>query len=524
MDKNKLKEIQSFYQRVKSANKELTKKELFKDLLNRLYIGNEEIIKIVDAISSGAEKAIINIPREDKLHRGSADTLYNKIIIEFENDLKKTYTHAKEQLAGYLLGQFNSGEGYNFTLIASDFINWKILVPDVTQLDKLETLKEHELILNEVESSSFTLTEYNAEAFYLWIDRFLFREEKQKATLQRIEEAFGYKSPVFIQSFRELIKHFRDVKNAGEVQVAFEQWNKSLSIAYGTFEATEEKFLIQTYLSIFSKMLAYTILTDDDYIDDDEVKQIIDGSIFDRYKIENFVEHDFYYWVKSEDSFYALRDVFRRIAQEISNFDFHDVDEDVLKGIYQDLVDLDTRHALGEYYTPDWLCERITGEFKFTKEDKILDPSCGSGSFLRAVISQIRKLNPDVTIENLNRQIYGIDIHPLSVQIAKTTLLLAFGKKIAHLKKPIHFNIILANTLAAPIEEGDLFGSYFEMPIDGKKYPLVNDVFKDIQLFNDATEICDKLAEDTANEADENIKTFTNIFKRQTKKENKPVA
>lgn len=77
--------IQSFYSKVKAANKELTKKEAFKDLLNRLYAGEKEIEKIIDAISAGAERTIINIPRKDKLHKGSADTLYNKIIIEFEN-------------------------------------------------------------------------------------------------------------------------------------------------------------------------------------------------------------------------------------------------------------------------------------------------------------------------------------------------------------------------------------------------------------------------------------------------------
>ena len=147
----------------KAANKELTKKEAFKDLLNRLYADNTETKKVVDAISSGAEAAIVNIPRQDKMHRGSADTLYNKIIIEFENDLKKTLPHAKEQLAGYLLGQFNSGEGYNFTLIASDFITWKVYAPDVACVDRLETLKEHELILNEVTSASFILTEHNSE-------------------------------------------------------------------------------------------------------------------------------------------------------------------------------------------------------------------------------------------------------------------------------------------------------------------------------------------------------------------------
>ena len=135
MSQTRTEHIKEFLQKVKSANKEFTKKEAFKDLLNRIYAENAETKTVIDAISSGAERTVLNIPRQDKVHRGSADTLYNKIIIEFENDLKKTLIHAKEQLAGYLLGQFNSGEGYNFTLIASDFINWKVFAPDVSQLE-----------------------------------------------------------------------------------------------------------------------------------------------------------------------------------------------------------------------------------------------------------------------------------------------------------------------------------------------------------------------------------------------------
>jgi hypothetical protein len=38
------------------------------------------------------------------------------------------------------------------------------------------------------------------------------------------------------------------------------------------------------------------------------------------------------------------------------------VREDVLKGVYQQLIDPKDRHDLGEYYTPDWLCERIVQE------------------------------------------------------------------------------------------------------------------------------------------------------------------
>ncbi len=514
MKENKINLINAYLSKIKTANKELTKKEAFKDLLNRLYGDDEEILKLIDKITLGAEKTIVNIPRKDKLHKGSADTLYNHIIIEFENDLKQTLDHAKEQLAGYLLGQLKSGDGYHFTLIASDFINWKVFAPDVSCLDRIESFQEHELILNEVKSASFVLYERNAEEFYYWIDRFLFKEEKQRATLKRIEEAFGYQSNIFIESFRELSKWFNVAKKFGEVQVSYEQWSKFLSIAYGSFDARDNVFLIHTYLSVFSKMLAYSVVSNDDYIDDNELKGILDGTIFHRYNIRNFVDNDFFHWVNSGRSFNNLKKVFRLIAQEISNFEFDNVDEDILKGVYQELIDIDTRHSLGEYYTPDWLCERIVKEFDFKKSDKILDPACGSGSFLRAAIHRIKELNPDVSVEELNEQIYGIDIHPLSVQIAKTTLLLALGKEIINAKKPVYLNIILANTLLAPEGVQNLFGNEFLLNIDKEKYHLTTQILEDVKLFDEALGICDDLAEQTMGKKNETEEVFENIFRK----------
>lgn len=507
--------ISEYLQKVKSANKELTKKEAFKDLLNRLYSGDKEIVKIIDAITAGAERTVVNIPRKDKFHKGSADTLYNKIIIEFENDLKVTLKHAKEQLAGYLLGQFHSGEGYNFTLIASDFVTWKVFAPDVSQLDRIEDLTEDKLILNEVTSASFVLSNNNADDFYYWIDRFLFKEEKQKASLKKIEEAFGYQSNIFIECFRELSVHFQDAKKFGLVQVSFEQWSKFLSIAYGSFDASENNFLIHTYLSVFSKMLAYTIVSNDDYINDDEMKGVIDGSIFHKYNISNFVDNDFFYWVKNDRSFNALKKVFRLLSQEISTFDFHEVEEDILKGVYQELIDLDTRHALGEYYTPDWLCERIVNEFDFKPTDKILDPACGSGSFLRAAIHRFKKLHPAITVDQLNDHIYGIDIHPLSVQIAKTTMLLALGKEIINSRKPVHLNIILANTLLAPEGVESLFGKDFRLKIDSSEFLLNTQILEEVDLFDEGLEVCDELAQQTLHHKPETEQTFETILRKK---------
>ena len=509
--------IKEYFHKVKQANKEHTKKEAFKDLLNRLYSADKDILKLIDKISLGSEKTILNIPRKDKLHKGSADTLYNKIIIEFENDLKQTLTHAKEQLAGYLLGQFNSGEGYNFTLIASDFVTWKVYAPAVECIDKLKELKEDELKLEEVKSASFVLNEKNAEDFYYWIDRFLFKEEKQRATLKRIEEAFGYQSNVFIESYQVLSNWFNEAKKYGEVQVSYEQWNKFLSVAYGSFDGRESIFLIHTYLSVFSKMLAYSVVSNDDYIDDRELKAILDGTVFHKYNIRNFVDNDFYHWVVSDRNFKSLKKVFRLIAQEISSFDFNKVDEDVLKGVYQELIDLDTRHSLGEYYTPDWLCERIVKEFEFKRTDKILDPACGSGSFLRAAIHRIKELNPNSNAETINEQIYGIDIHPLSVQIAKTTLLLALGKEIIDAKNPVYLNIILANTLLAPEGVENLFGNDFTLNIDKENYKLTTQVLDDVKLFDEALEICDELADQTMSKKNESEEVFENILRKKLK-------
>jgi type I restriction-modification system DNA methylase subunit len=507
--------IADYIGKINKASKELNKKEHFKDLLHRIYPSDVKTQKIIDKISAGSEASVLNIPRKDRLHRGSADSLFNKVIIEFENDLRKTGEHAKEQLAGYLLGQFNAGEGYNFTLIATDCLVWKVYSPDISQLDQLDKLKEHELILNEDKDSTFILTEKNAEEFYHWIDRFLFKEEKVRATLKRIEDAFGHKSSTFIECYRQLSAVFKDAKLHGEVQVSYEQWRKFLSIAYGSFNDTESAFVIHTYLSMLAKVLAYEVLSNDDFIDDEEMKSILNGSIFHQHNIRNFVDNDFYHWVHGENHYTQLKKTFRLITQEMSNFDFNKVDEDILKGVYQELIDLDTRHALGEYYTPDWLCERVVSEFNFKTSDKILDPSCGSGSFLRASIHRLRELNPKITSEQISNCIYGIDIHPLSVQIAKTTVLIGLGKEVVNSKKPIHINVILANTLLTPEGEQNLFGGEFTMHIDKDKYVMNTQLLEDVKLFDDALEACEELAEQTKNVKIATISTFENVLKKQ---------
>jgi type I restriction-modification system DNA methylase subunit len=486
--------VSEYLTNVLQANTELAKKELLKDLLLRLFDSDPSAGSIINKMSLGAENVIFNIKIENRTKRGSADTQYNNVIIEFEKDLKKTGDHAVEQLSEYLVGNWNSGSDYNFTLISTDCITWKIYAPDYAQM-----LGKAEISINDIhllETRSFTLNKDNASDFYFFLDHYLFKNVKLKATLDNIQHDFGDTSATFFSCIHVLREHFDKVKNQGEVKVALEEWNKFLSIAYGTFQGSEDVFLVHTYLSIFAKMLAYSVIAHTEFIGDEEIQGVLRGDFFRNYNIENFVEDDFYHWVSGEESIRPLKRVFRKIAQQISQYDFKDVDEDVLKGVYQELIDLDTRHALGEYYTPDWLCEKIVEECEFKKDSFILDPACGSGSFLRAAIAKLKQKFPDIKAEEIANQVNGIDIHPLSVQIAKTTLLLSIGKTLlANARRPVQLKVFLSNTLLAP--EGSLgtFHDEYSLMIDSHHYYVSTKVFESEILFDTAVAVCDELAE-----------------------------
>ena len=76
--------------------------------------------------------------------------------------------------------------------------------------------------------------------------------------------------------------------------------------------------------------------------------------------------------------------------------------------LYQDLFPRYLRHALGEYYTPDWLAEHVLDsvDYRGTDRLRLLDPTCGSGVFLLAAIRRIRAAaDGSIRPEQLGRHI-----------------------------------------------------------------------------------------------------------------------
>jgi hypothetical protein len=465
-------EVADYLSGLRLANSEEAKKLRFHNLLNRLFQDSPATRDVVNKLAQGGEKTIFNIPRPGNLKTGYADIAYSNVIIEWEKDLAKTGRHAEDQLAEYLAGSWHSGERYDYILIATDGRVWRTYAPNLDVLLGQET--PNRTALRKVED--FEVKKDNEEKFFFFLDRILFRTTKQRATLEAIQLDFGDTSRIFINAVQAMRRVMPAPDSASPIHVAFEQWQRFLQLAYGKFELGHAVYLVHTYLSMFAKLLAYAVLKPASHPSDDELRGILSGEAFTALNVSNFVEGDFFYWVSTPEFFQQLAPTLRELYNQILEYDFTDVEEDILKGVYQELIDIDTRHSLGEYYTPDWLCERVVDDLHLERGFYALDPACGSGSFLRALVARYRREWPDMPPQQIANQIKGVDVHPLSVQIAKTTLLLALGEGVARARAPVVLHVYLANTLFLSSDEAkkSLFtsGHHFTVRVDDKRLGL----------------------------------------------------
>jgi hypothetical protein len=109
---------------------------------------------------------------------------------------------------------------------------------------------------------------------------------------------------------------------------------------------------------------------------------------------------------------------------------------DLLGPLYQDLFPKQVRHALGEYYTPAWLVRHVLDEVGYDGQPgrRLLDPACGSGSFLIAAIERAcawHAKHSGLTGAELGRQIVsdvvGFELNPLAVVTARANYLIALA-------------------------------------------------------------------------------------------------
>ena len=101
---------------------------------------------------------------------------------------------------------------------------------------------------------------------------------------------------------------------------------------------------------------------------------------------------------------------------------------DLFRETYNRIFPRAVRHALGEYYTPPWLADRILDSVNYcqTGFESLLDPCCGSGVFLlqglKRILRRASKTGKAVTAPLIVQNLVGRDVNPISVFACKANL------------------------------------------------------------------------------------------------------
>jgi len=104
---------------------------------------------------------------------------------------------------------------------------------------------------------------------------------------------------------------------------------------------------------------------------------------------------------------------------------------DIIGYVYEELIPADERHQMGQFYTPSPIAELIVRWCVREGSDKVLDPACGSGTFLIEAYWRLKELKtgnkkripPSRELHTeILRQLYAIDINPFPTQLTSMNL------------------------------------------------------------------------------------------------------
>jgi hypothetical protein len=406
-----------------------------------------------------------DISQEQSFHmvnlqrRGRTDLLINTLIFEFKpaKNLMKQIDLWRTQLQNYMV-QLQLDTQQNYVGLLTDGVRFEAYRLINDQIEKFD---------------SFNLAELDPVSAYIHLDAYLYTQVQRPPTPEDVVRRFGSNSPTFKQMEKTLLTLLARVRNSPKLDTWRVQWARLLSKVYGSDITTDDLFIRHTYLAQFARLIGYaSLLNRQSEMPDthDELETILNGSAFQQFGISNIAENDFYSWVLLPEIRDEALPAFFVLINHLIVYDLSRIDQDLLKQLYQNLVDPSTRHDLGEYYTPDWLAELTLQDLNYNAPQSLYDPACGSGTFLFTAIKRLITLG--MTGEELVRfcieNVMGTDVHPLAVTIARVNYLLALSKHIQSKQTRIKhaIPIYMADAMIKPQQAGS--GESLILPINGE--------------------------------------------------------
>lgn len=440
----------------------------------------------------------LHLERERTLINGRADAVYNRFVVEYEppgslrrernarpnrhavgqvqrymEGLERLDRHRRERLAGAVL------DGHYFIFVRFREGHWHVDDPVPVSPHSTETFLRYLLSL----STELALTPEN-----------LVRDFGENTVVSRMAVSALYSAlrasthPRVQALFQQWERQFREIcgYEEGSARLDIAGLARAFGVRDRNPSALHLFFAIHTYYATFIKILAVQIahyylmprvgtgLAQVASSDTESLRAYLRkmerGGIFADFGIKNFLEGDFFGWyLDAWDE--EVEGALRRIIGDLANYSLVTLDvdpeetRDLLKQLYQNLMPKRLRHDLGEYYTPDWLAERLLNQLGVDGNPgrRLLDPACGSGTFLVLTIRRIRQyaeermLPPADVLEQILQNVVGFDLNPLAVISARTNYLLALGDLLPHRRGEISIPVYLADSILTPAAGQDLF-------------------------------------------------------------------
>lgn len=111
----------------------------------------------------------------------------------------------------------------------------------------------------------------------------------------------------------------------------------------------------------------------------------------------------------------------RLLANNLAFYDWNALREDVLGAIFEKLIPLKEQILLGQFYTPTKVADTIVAFCVEGDHPLVLDPGCGSGTFLMSAYDRIRSLN-NKDHDEILPLIWGFDLSAFAVELALINL------------------------------------------------------------------------------------------------------
>lgn len=435
--------------------------------------------------------------------RGKRDLSYNNVIIEFKSPGKfngKTSSPAFREALNDRLFPYIAKTAKAENIDESDYIGIAIDGAHLAFAQVIDGKIEHQHLL------PVTLV-----AFEIVVEACR-KSYRRAITAQNLIEDFGHDSVRGLALMRALVAALADAISSGgnkKIRMLFEEWrtlygqvaelsreqlkdiNGVLRFSYAgkaDDDVPARLFVIHTYNSFLIKLLAAEIVAahglasgkafaqelatveNEDALIDQLRDDIEEGAFFETVGIRGFVEEAIFSWyldaANSKKHKSEIVSAIRSVLAELSLYrtDRLEHSGDVLRDFYQDLVPETLRKSLGEFYTPHWLVEVALDKAGISDwvKSRVLDPTCGSGSFLVEVVWRKRKaakkagMSASETVHMLAESIWGFDLNPLAVQSSRTNFLMAIADLLKAMPgQCLEIPVLLADAIYSPAPPPD---------------------------------------------------------------------